>query len=296
MSDTDIIERLRRINPVPDEPAPPPIAPLLERLDDPLPHASRRRHARPRPSVPPWRRRRLALGCATAAGVGAAALIVLLATPGAGTPNVAAAMYQATTPGSGVLHLTTLSEKIVGSTTTSTREQWWSEQNPRRVRIVITNSEETIESVLTTRPLKLLQWSGSKPDEIVQSVPRGISDTERTSVQILRELYANGELTLEGKTTFDGQPAWQLEVHPHPAQAPETLNGQPLPSSTVVVSASTFVPLESTDYSLTSENGHPELLTNRVHYLAYEELPPNAQDEALLQLAPHPGASSTDQG
>jgi hypothetical protein len=296
MSDTDVIERLRRLNPVPDEPAPPAIAALLERLDDPLPDTSRSRRAGTRVVVPPWRGRRLLLGCAAAAGVGAIALVALLARPGAGTPNVAAAMYQATAPGSGVLHMSTLSERIVGSATTSSREQWWSEQNPRRVRIVLTDSEETIESALTTRPLKLLQWSQSKPDEVVQSVPTGISDTEKTSVQILRELYAKGEITLAGKTTFDGQPAWQLEVHPHLPGGTETLNGQAIPNPIVVVSASTFVPLEFTDYSVTHENGSPELMTNKTHYLAYEELPPNTQDEALLQLAAHPGASVTDQG
>jgi len=291
MSDTHVIERLRRINPVPDEPAPSPIAPLLERLEErPLLAGERRRL--PRVATRPWRRK-LVLGC-TAAGAIAAALIVLLAAPGGGTPNVAAAMYQATTPGSGVLHMSRLTEKIVGNQTTSSHELFWSEQNPRRVHIVMSDSEETIESALTTRPLKLLQWSQSHPDAIVQSVPAGIESTEQTPVDVLRELYRKGELTQAGKSTVDGQPAWLLEVHP--TQARPTLNGQSLPNPIVVVSASTFVPLEFTESSVTTEHGTPELLVLKEHFLAYEELPPNAQDEALLALAQHPGASVKSEG
>jgi hypothetical protein len=193
-----------------------------------------------------------------------------------------------------VLHTSTLTEQIVGGQTRVSREQSWSEQNPRRLHLILSNSEETLESALTTRPLKLLQWSQSNPDAIEQSVPTGISDTEQTGVEILRELDRKGELTQAGKSTVDGQPAWLMEVHP--ADARPTLNGQPLPNPMVVVSASTFVPLEFTESSVTTEHGTPELLVLKVHYLAYEELPPNAQDEALLQLAQHPGASVKGEG
>lgn len=285
MNDPDVIERLRRVNPVPDEPLPPPIAALLERLDDPLPGWAPERAA---PG-----RRTLVLGLTAAGGI-AAALIVLLAVPDGGTPNVAAAMYQATTPGSGVLHMSTLTERVVGEKTTVTREQWWSEQHPRRVRLTITNSEETIESALTTQPMKLLQWSQSKPDKIVQSVPTGVAETEQTAVQILRELDRKGELTNAGKATVDGQEAWLLEVHPQYTKP--TLNGQPVANPVVAVNASTFVPLEFTITEVTKENGTPELEVTKEHFLAYEELPPNPQDEALLALAAHPGASITSEG
>jgi hypothetical protein len=284
MNDIDVIERLRCINPLPDESAPPPLAPLLGRLED---RPRRRVAARPR------RRRSLVLGCAVVGGL-AAAVIVLLAAPGGGTPNVAAAMYQATTPGSGVLHMSTLTEHIVRGQARVSREQTWAEQNPRRLHLVLTDSEETIESALTTSPLKLLQWSQSNPDVIEQSVPSGISNTEQTPVETLRDLYSKGELTLAGKSSFDGEPAWLLEVHP--AEARPTLNGQSLPNPEVVVSASTFVPLQFTESSVTTDNGTPELLVVKVRYLAYEELPPNAQDEALLQLAQHPGASVKSEG
>ena len=293
MSNNDVIELLRSINPVPDEPAPPTIAPLLERLEDPRLQASRERRPLPRIATRPWTRRRLVLGSTAIAAI-AAALIVLLATPGGGTPNVAAAMYQATTPGSGVLYMSRLSEQIVGNQTTTSREQFWSEQSPRRVHIIISNSEETIESALTTRPQKLLQWSQANPDVIVQSVPTGVESTEQSPVEVLRELDRKGELTLAGKSTVDGQPAWRLEVHP--TQAQPTLNGRLLPNPIVVVSANSYVPLEFTDSSVTTEHGTPELLLLKEHFLAYEELPPNPQDEALLALAQHPGASLKSEG
>jgi hypothetical protein len=292
MSENDVIEWLRRIDPLPNEPAPPPIAPLLERLEDPPRPAARERHPLARVATRPWRRR-LVLGCTAVGGI-AAALILLLATPGGGTPNVAAAMYQATTPGSGVLYMSRLTEKIVGNHTTTSREQFWSEQNPRRVHIIMIDSEETIESALTTRPMKLLQWAQSKPDVITESVPTGVESTEQSPVEVLRELYRKGELTLAGKSTVDGQTAWLLEVHP--TQAQPTLNGQLLPNPMVLVSASTFVPLEFTDSSVTNEHGTRELLVIKEHYLAYEELPPNTQDEALLALAQHPGASVKSEG
>lgn len=295
MSDTDVIERLRRINPVPDESAPAPVALLLDRLEQPRTPAVHERLELPRVATRPRWQLRFVLGGGLALGVvGVVTLIVLLAAPGAGTPNVAAAMYRATAPGSGVLHMSTVTEQIVGGQTRVTREQFWSEQNPRRLHLVLTNSEETRESALTTNPPKLLQWSQSSPDVIRQSVPTGIAASEQTGVEVLRELYRKGELTLAGKATFGGQPAWLMEVHP--TYAPPTLNGQPLSNPTVVISASSFVPLEFSDSSVTSENGKPELLVTKTRYLAYEELPPNTQDEALLALAPHPGASVKSEG
>jgi hypothetical protein len=294
MTDIHVIERLSRINPVPEDPAPAAIGPLLERLEDPrIPVRGRPEfpHGETRPR---WRRSFVLGGGLAAVVVGAVTLVALLAAPDGGTPNVAAAMYKATTPGSGVLHMSTVTERFVGDQTRVTREQFWSEQNPRRVHLIITDSEETLESALTTSPLNELQWSQSKPDVIEQSVPAGVSDTEQTGVEILRELYRKGEVTLAGKSTFDGQPAWLLEVHP--TYARPTLHGQPLPSPTVTVSASSFVPLELVESSVTSESGKPELLVTKTRYLAYEELPPNTQDEALLTLAPHPGASVKSEG
>jgi hypothetical protein len=289
MNDTPVIERLRRVNPLPQEPDPPPIAPLLEQLDesvrslhDPLRIGASARGARVR--------RPLALAGAAACGIALGGLVLMAIPGGGGTFNVAAAMYRALTPDAGVLHMTTITEHTIGSQTATTmHEQLWTAQQPRRMRILITDAEgEVSESALDTAPLKLLQWSQWQPDVIKQSAPAGVDTTERSPVEALRELYAKDELTVAGKTTLDGRAVWRLEVHPS-APIP-TLNGQQLPNPEVLVDASTFVPLEFVDESVANEHGTPELLISKVHYTEYQELAATPQNEALLQLAEHPGA------
>ena len=130
---------------------------------------------------------------------------------------------------------------------------------------------------------------GSEPDVIKQGTPSNVEMTEQSPVSWLREAYAKGEVTLAGRTTLDGRAVWQLDVHP--AAPLPMLNGQQLPDPTLLVDASTFVPVENVIDSVTQASGHPELEVTRVRYLAYEELPANPQSEALLQLAPHTGAT-----
>jgi hypothetical protein len=290
MNDLPAIERLRRVNPLPEEPGSPPIAPLLEQLDesvrslhDPLPTGTAPRAARAR--------RPLAFAGAAACGIALGGLALTVIPGGGGTVNVAAAMYRALAPGAGVLHMTTVTESAIGNQgTTTMHEQLWTAQDPRRMHLVLTDSEgEVTETALDTAPLKELQWSQSQPDVIKQSVPAGVDTTERSPVEILREFYAKGELTVAGKTTLDGRPVWQLEVHP-PTPEP-TFDGQQLSNPTVVVDASTFVPLEYVQESLVdNEHGTPELDVLKEHYTDYQELGATQQDEALLQLAEHPGA------
>ena len=286
MNKLDVIERLREVNPVPQEPEAPPIAPLLERLEplDSLLEPPGRPSGRGRL---PRRHLKLVLGVPLAGGA-AVAIFALTGTPGAGTLDVAAAMYRAITPGSGVLHMTTLTENTAGGQTRTTSEQLWSAQDPRRLRLIISVGGETLESSLTTAPLKVLSWSQANPDVISQSTPAGVEMTEQTPVSLLREDYQRGEMTLAGKTTTStGEAAWVLDVHPN--EPLPTLNGQKLPVAKVLVDATTFVPLEFVISGVTA-GANPQLQLTKVHYQTYEELPLNTQDEALLALAPHPGA------
>ncbi len=284
MSKLDVIERLREANPVPQEPEARPIAPLLQRLeplDSLLEPPGRARGRLPR------RHLKLVLGVPLAGGA-AVAIFALTGTPGAGTLDVAAAMYRAITPGSGVLHMTTLTENTAGGHTNTTGEQIWSAQNPRRLRLIISVGGETLESALTTEPVKDLTWSRANPDVITQSTPSNVESTEQTPVSVLREDYQRGEMTLAGKTTTStGEAAWALDVHP--TEPLPSLNGQKLPDPTVLVDATTFVPLELVISGVTA-GANPQLQVTKVHYQTYEELPLNAQDEALLTLAAHPGA------
>jgi hypothetical protein len=289
MNDTPVIERLRRLNPLPEEPDSPPIAPLLEQLDESVRslyepvHVESPRHVR--------LRRPLAFAGAAACGIALGGLVLTAIPGGGGTFDVAEAMYRALTPGTGVLHMTTITENTVGSQATTTmHEQIWTAQNPRRMRLALTDAEgEVSESALNTAPLKLLQWSQWEPDVIKQSAPAGIDMTERSPVEALRALYTKGELTVAGKTTLDGRAVWQLEVHPS-APAP-TLNGQQLPNPKVLVDASTFVPLEYVQEGVVNQHGTPELQVSKVHYAEYQELAATPQNEALLRLAEHPGAN-----
>ncbi len=287
MNQHEVIECLHRIDPVTADPPAPPIAPLLERLDlqrrsleDPVTGDRGRRL--------PVRRSRLALAGVAAVGL-AVGVFAIVGASGGGTQSVLADVYRAITPGSGVLHMLVVSENTAGAQTNTIREELWSAQNPRRLRTIITVGGESTESALTTSPLKVLHWSASSPDVIQQSVPSGVQSTEQDPVSWLREAYAKGELTVLGRTTIEGRELWQLSVHttgPRPV-----LNGQPLPDPTVLVDASTFVPVENVIDSVTQAGGHPELAVTKVRYLTYQELPANSQNEAQLALAAHPGAT-----
>jgi hypothetical protein len=289
MNDSSVIERLRRVNPLPQDPDQQPVVPLLEKLDqsvrslhDPLlPAAPRRRSHVRRP---------LAFAGAAACGIALGGLALTAIPGGGGTVNVAEAMYRALAPGGGVLHMARVTERTIGSqATTTSREQMWTAQNPRRMHLVMTSPEgEVLESSLNTAPLKLLQWSQSQPDVVKQSVPAGVDMTERSPAELARELYAKGQLTVAGKTSLDGRAAWQLEVHP--STPTPTLNGQQLPNPTLLVDAETFVPLELVEEFVVNEHGTPELAVQKTHYAEYQELPATPQNEALLQLAEHTGA------
>jgi hypothetical protein len=291
MNDTPVIERLRRLNPLPQEPCSPPIAPLLERLDEPVRSLYDPIQIETAPVLRRARvRRPLAFAGAAACGIALGGLVLTVIPGGGGTFNVAAAMYRALAPRAGVLHMMTVTERTVGNQAATTmHEQLWSAQNPRRMHIVIADAEgEVSESALDTAPLKLLQWSQWQPDVIKQSAPAGIDIAERSPVEVLRALYAKGELAVAGKTTLNGRPVWQLEVHP-PTPEP-VFDGQQLPNPTVLVDASTFVPLEYVEEGVVNEHGTPELLVSKEHYTEYQELAATPQSEALLQFAEHPGA------
>jgi hypothetical protein len=193
-----------------------------------------------------------------------------------------------------VLHIATVTENTVGARTTTMHEQLWTAQKPRRMRLVISDAEgEVSESALDTAPLKLLQWSQSQPNVIEQSAPAGVDMTERSPVEALREFYAKGQLRVAGRTTLDGRSVWQLEVRP--SSPMPSLNGQQLPNPTVLVDASTFVPLEFLQEGVVDEHGSPELLVSKERYTEYQKLAPTPQNEALLKLVEHPGANVQNQ-
>ncbi len=281
-----LMDDLRRIDPLQGESEPRPVTDLLEHLDTTIrplgePLTARSGHPRPWPARP-------AFAAAALAGASLAAALAL-SDLGGGRLDVAAAAYQATQQGTGVLHMSIVSERTVGSSTRTTREEIWTAQNPRRMRTIHTDSEETLEGSLTTTPVRAFEWSSSQPTLIKESTPANVETSEQAPVQTIHRLLGEGRASVAGKTSYEGREAWELQIHPD--TPPASFEGAQLPDPTLIVAAGSYVPLELVEHYVTSENGKPELAEQRERYTAYQELPANAPDEALLKLAPHAGAT-----
>jgi hypothetical protein len=278
-----LMEDLHGIDPLPGTAEPPPLVDMLERLDFAARPPHSELHTRRRARAP-----RMAVAGAAIAGAGVVAAVALLDVGGGGL-DVAQAILRATEPGAGVLHMSIVTERTVGSTTRTTSEQLWTAQSPRRMHTIDTDSEETLEGALTTTPVRALRWSSSQPTVVEQSFPGNVERAEESPVETIHKLIAEGRATVMGKTTYEGRAAWRLDIHPQPP--PASVDGRQLPDPTLIVDAQSYAPLELVERYVTQENGKPELAEQRERYTAYEELPATSQNEALLQLAPHPGAS-----
>ncbi len=290
MTDT-LLDALRSIDPLPAAAEPPPVAELLERLDPSI-RPLREPLAAPRGSGD-RSRRRMAFAAAALAGATLATALALSGLGGARL-NVAAAAYRATAGGAGVLHMNRVTEMTVGASTRTISQQIWTARHPRRMRTITTNAEGTAESTLATSPVRVLRWSSSQPAVVMESTPADIPLTESSPVQIIHRLLGEGRATVLGKMTYEGREAWRLQMHPQ--TPPASFAGARLPEPTLIVAANTYVPLELILHSVTSENGKPELAEQRERYTAYEELPADPKDEALLGLASHPGATIQKEG
>jgi hypothetical protein len=236
----------------------------------------------------------VAISVAAAAALAVAAL-ALFGRSGGGGLDVAAAVERAITPGPGVLHMTTDTENVVGGhTTTTVHEEIWSAQNPvrMRTRMTLSTGGETNESegaLVSVKPPKTLSWLASQPGVIHEST-NPVDNTGQTPDAWLREAYGEGRVRVIGRAELDGKAVWRLSVTRAGSQPSAMLEGHEVPAPTVLVDASTFVPLESVVYSAGTVNGHPALETNTTRYLTYQELPATASNEALLNFASHPGA------
>jgi hypothetical protein len=287
MSDLDIASRLRRANPLPENPPPPSIEPLLARLDQTVRPLDRAIAPAP-PHHGETRLRGPAIACAASAII-ALVLFATVGSSGGGAPDVLADVYRALTPGTGVLHVVEITEQTTAANTTTSREELWTAQNPRRLRTVTTlPGGETYENTFSASPLESLKWSAREPHVILRGTPVGALSHEATPVSVLRELYAKGELTLAEKTVLEGRSVWQLTVHPQ-YTLPE-YDGKPVAAPSVFVDASTFQPVEMLSQSVIQGSTGLELQLSKVRYVTYEETPQSAQADSLLKLAGHPGA------
>jgi len=257
---TDLLDQISAINPLPEDLPAPPIEGLQsreERAPGSAPHA----RARTRPRFP----KRVALALPVAAVVVA---LALLGQGGGSQFDVAAAVYKATIAGNGV-HYMYLEGEGAGVTT---RYQRWSTTDPFRERDVIDTdgrivelvSGEGIESAWATEHArKVLRVHGSAP----------ISKWD--PVRVIQQAYRAGRLHVVGKTAVGAHAAYVTHILPLPGNA----------GTTVIVDAHTFMPIEMIYRKPT---GGPPLLV--MHVLAYKELPLTSQNLALVKLAHHPGA------
>jgi hypothetical protein len=157
VNSSELTDLLRPLNPAKSDPQAPPVEDLLTRLDqtdrrlsDPIPVKRTRGLMAPRP--------RIAIGFASAAAAG----LVVFVTFGSsgGTTNVLADVYRALNPGTGVLHMTQVTEQTVAGKTSTTHQELWTAQNPRRLRSVTAAPEGvTYEQAFSASPLEDRRWS-----------------------------------------------------------------------------------------------------------------------------------------
>ncbi len=294
MNINDTIQQVRSVDPVPIDPAAPPVADLIDRLDlsvRSLDDVFNSNQTRPehRSIVP-----RLAAGAVVATGA-IVAIVSLTGGPSGSGVSVTTAFARAITPHGGVLHMVIDSENVVGGHVTNTNHgELWTAQNPRRLRSRNTfksGGEASVSegAIVSLRPPRTQSWLASDPGTIHESV-QPIDGEEQTPTAYLRKAYQEGRLKVVGKEEIEGRSVWRLSVLPDATKTPQTLNGTPIPNPTVTVDASSFVPLENVIYSVTSTDGKPSLETTKVRYRGYEELPASPANLALLKLASHPGA------
>ncbi len=257
---TDLLDQISAINPLPEDLPAPPIA-SLPPLDRPDPHPEPRRPARSRSVL----LKRGALALPVAAVVLA---LALLGQGGGSQFDVAAAVYKATIAGNGV-HYMYLEGEGSGVTT---RFQRWSSTDPFRERELIDTNGRIVELVsgdgiesawATEHARKIFRAHGSAP----------ISKWD--PVRVIQDAYRAGRLHVVGKTAVGARAAYVTKILP--------LRGNE--GTTVIVDAHTFMPVEMIYRKPTG--GPPTLV---IHVRSYEELAPTQANLTLVGLAHHPGA------
>ncbi len=285
---TDTIDSLRRVNPVPVDPPAPPIAPLLARRERELSDPGRA-GGRSAP-WPPSRRCVLAL-----APIGlACALLVFALRGGGGQFDVAAAVYRAITPGPGVRYIVTDQESDIDGKRTLLHVQRWSTGDPPSERSISLERRNygrersvRVEAAIAPGATWSSWWSG-RPGVIEHTRATG---TQRDEVAVLRTAYRSGRLRVLEKTELGSRTIYRLQVVP-PRTGPGARN-RSTPTD-VLVDATTFVPIEVIDYS---HGPHGRLLpTFVIHYRTFAELPATLSNLAMLKLAAHPGAHVVERG
>jgi hypothetical protein len=232
-----------------------------------------------------WRRRWLRVAGALAASVIMA--LIGLAVVGSGGPrqfDVAAAVFRAIAPGSGVRYVVEVLE------TPGRRRSWveyqrWSTSSPPSERTI--SRQENVHGGTRMSESAIAPggtwttWSAERPDVVERTKSTG---TLKYSLsELLRGDYRADRLRFLSKTHFAGQPADQLEAVTRGSRGP-VKPGEP--PTIIIVNARTFLPLEVIDYRGTVNHPIPAFI---FRFPIYEELRATARNLARLKMAPHPG-------
>jgi hypothetical protein len=290
----DTIDRVRRVNPVPQDPPAPPIGPLLA-LREREPNDRGRaggRSARRAAAWPSGRRRALAL---VPIALVCALLVLALRGGGGGQFDVAAAVYRAITPGHGVRYVVTDQEfRAFDGKRTFLHAQRWSTSDPPSERSVSLERRNygrehsvLVEAAIAPGGTWSSWWSG-RPGVIEHTRATGVA---RDEVAIIRDAYRTGRLRVVAKTRLDGRAVYRLQVVP-PRTGPGARSRQ-IPN-VLIVDARTFVPVEDINYG---PGPHGKLVPTFVlRYRTFVELPPTPANLALVKLAAHPGTHVVQRG
>jgi hypothetical protein len=256
---TDLLDQISAINPLPEDLPAPPMASLPALCGrDAWPRPARARSAFPK-------RAALALPIAVAV-LGFA----LLGHGGDGQFDVAAAVYKATIAGNGVHHM--FLEGEAGPV--RIRYQRWSATDPLRERDVIVERSRIVE--LASGGGFESAWSTEHARKILRVHGSASLLNDWDPVRVIQDAYRAGRLHVLGKTTVGARAAYRAEILSSHGDATGPI---------VIVDAHTFMPIEMVYHR--PGGGSPTLV---IHVRSYEELPKTKANLALVRLAHHASA------
>ena len=269
----DLTDRLRAANPVTDEPALPPIEPLLAQLHDDAPPPRRARRRRPLLLVP-------ALVVTVLV-----AIVVGSELRGPNVDVVAEARAALGGPG-GIVHVIARDERFNPDGSLVDRSgrtsEIWSAGNPLRFRVHDGDFEIAYaDGVITTRENGKLQSTrlDAAARRETESIDNntGLTQPGRDPLPVIRRLLAEGKLKPAGMTDLDGRKVRRL-VASEPA--PDAIT--PAVEIEYLVDASTYAPLRLSTKA-TLKDGR-SAGGSKMTFLTYERLPVTPANEKRLVL------------
>ncbi|HEX5307743.1 MAG TPA: hypothetical protein VFW38_01540 [Solirubrobacteraceae bacterium] len=260
---------------------------ILPQIEQQLRDAASAKSRDPSLSAPLAHRLKLARG-RMLAGLALAVLFAVLGFAlaggdGGGQFDVAAAVYRAIAPGTGVRYVVTEQEEPSGRYHDRIYFQRWSAREPQRERVIVHEQRNYGrehswwgESAVTVGGASW-DWGSNEPDVILRQKGVAIAKDE---LETIRAAYRSGLLRLIGKTRLEGREVYRLRaLRPHTKvhEAPNEL----------LVDAKTFSPVEAIDYARGPRGRLQPVFVMR--YRVFEELPATPANLAKLNMAPHPG-------